>query len=69
MQHLPIDTYFLQLGIDARAKLGDDVPIDLYAAVADQLLALAPARDPRRGNHLLQAIRRVERPGRVIRQR
>jgi hypothetical protein len=56
MQHLPIDADFLPLRIDSRAKLSDDLPIDLDAAFPNQLLALAPAGDARRGKHLLQAV-------------
>ena len=42
-QHFAIDANFLLQRIDARAQLGDDLPIDFDAAFANQLFAFAPA--------------------------
>ncbi len=56
MQDFAVDANFLRARIDARAELGDDLAIDLDAAVEDQLLALASAGDAASGEHLLQPL-------------
>ena len=58
-QRFAVDANFLPLRIDARAQLGDDLVIDLDAAFENELLALAPAGNAGRGEHLLQPVAAV----------
>ena len=51
---LPSTCTTASLGVDARAHLAHHDAVDLDPAGPDQLLGLAPGRDARRGQHLLQ---------------
>ena len=61
VQRFAVDANFLLLRIDARAKLGDDLPIDLDAAFENQLFAFAPAGNAGVREKLLQPLAPVVR--------
>ena len=55
-QRFPIDADLVPQRIDLRAELRHDLSIDLDAPVTDELLAIPPAADTRRSEHLLQSL-------------
>jgi hypothetical protein len=54
-QRLAVDADFLPSAINAGAQLGDDLAVDLDAALGDELLALAAAGDAGGSEHFLEA--------------
>jgi hypothetical protein len=54
-ERFSIDANFVAIGIDAGAELGDDLLIDLDAALANQIFTFSPAANAGGGQHFLQA--------------